>query len=157
MSDAPTDGTVIEALIDGEWHLVYWSENADDMSPYGTPGWAREADRLLMLDLEGWRELPEGEDRTIDDNGEREAAAASAAAAREQIAAADARDARRASRARTAQRRTVLEAKYAALTGTTAPKLFLRGLRAEVRALDRADSLRRLTEVLSTLQDRTTT
>lgn len=153
MSEAPDDGTVIEVLVDGEWHPAYWSESADDMSPHGTPGWAREADRLLMLDLEGWRELPEGDERVIDEYGERASAAAADAAARDEIAAEVARETRRASRAATAQRRTVLEAKYAALTGSPTPKLPLRTLRAQVHALDRADSLRRLSETLTTIRE----
>lgn len=152
MSDAPTDGTVIEACFEGEWHLVYWSEAADDMSPYGTPGWAREDDRLLMLDLEGWRELPDEQERTIDEDGERAHAAADDAASQAADAAQERRVTRRAARTATAQRRELLEARYAALSGSPAPRMPLRLLRTTVLDLDRAHRFQRLGELLSELR-----
>ena len=52
MADAPRNEP-IEALLDGEWLEVEWSQAAWDGSPYGTEGWA--SDGMLTLDLEAWR------------------------------------------------------------------------------------------------------
>lgn len=152
MSTAPADGTVIEALFEGEWFLVYWTDTADDMSPHGTPGWAREDDRLLMVELESWRELPADQERVIDEEGDRALAAAADSDARGADEAQERRDRRRAARAATARNREALEGRYAALTGRAAPQMTVRALRAEVRDLDRADSFHRLEKVLSELR-----
>lgn len=53
---APKDGEVIEALSDGQWREVFWSESADDGSPYGTEGWKTLDHGMVLLDPEGWRE-----------------------------------------------------------------------------------------------------
>lgn len=70
MDEAPTDGTVIEVLIDDYWVRAFWSDHADDMSPYGAPGWAEEESRMIM-DPEAWRE-PEVEGY-VDEYAEAEA------------------------------------------------------------------------------------
>jgi len=59
MSNAPRSGETFEALFEGEWHRVFWSERADDGSPYGTEGFADDETGYIILDLEGWRHLPE--------------------------------------------------------------------------------------------------
>jgi len=63
LESAPRDGSVFEALFDGEWLRVYWSERANDGSPYGTEGFAHEEDgyHLVEDDLEAWRRVPDRE------------------------------------------------------------------------------------------------
>ena len=56
MDTAPMDGEVIEVLSDGKWQLAYWSETADDGSPYGTEGWKTRYYGMVLMDAEGWRE-----------------------------------------------------------------------------------------------------
>lgn len=63
LASAPRDGTVFEALHDGDWLRVYWSEQADDGSPYGTEGFAHEDGgyHIPEDDLEIWRRIPQRE------------------------------------------------------------------------------------------------
>jgi len=63
LESAPRDGTVFEALFAGEWLRVYWSDRADDGSPYGTEGFAHEEGgyHLLEDEFESWRRVPERE------------------------------------------------------------------------------------------------
>jgi len=63
LDSAPRNGTVFEALFDGDWLRVYWSERADDGSPYGTEGFVHEEDgyHLVEDDLEAWRRIPKRE------------------------------------------------------------------------------------------------
>jgi hypothetical protein len=141
MTTAPQDGTVIEGLVDGVWHPMYWSDSADDMSPYGTAGWAHEPDRLLILDVEGWRELPEHDQRLVDEPGIRLAEAEAAAQARIQDEVVRRQKIARERRAASQRNRASLEARYATLFDAEPPKLRMKDLRRQVA---RAEAIRGL-------------
>lgn len=135
MDEAPTDGTVIEAMFDGTWHRVYYTDRANDMSPVGATGWARADDRMLMVDLDGWREVPEGEWHVIDD--EADYANDSMLQATAEAVAADRERARAAQERKSAQQsaRASLEAEYTRHTGADAAHMSLTDLRrANARA-----------------------
>jgi hypothetical protein len=150
MADAPHDGTVIDALVDGEWIPVYWTDHANDMSPYGTTGWAQASDGLHIIDVEGWRDADTNE--VIDDASERRAAAAQAEAARIEDEAVERRRVSAERRERTRQTRALLEDRLAAHTGAPAPHLRMVELRRTVRDLDRQRALETLSRVLANLR-----
>lgn len=150
MADAPQDGTVIDALVDGEWIPVYWTEHANDMSPHGTTGWAQAQDGLYVIDVEGWRDADT--DQVIDDAGERRAAAAEAEAARLADEAAERRRVNAERRERTRLAREYLEQRLSALTGAPAPHMKLVDLRRTVRDLDRQQSLASVGRLLDSLR-----
>lgn len=151
MSAAPTDGTVIEALHDGDWYPVYWSDSAVDMSPYGCEGWAHEPDRLLMVDLEGWRELPDDEARAVDELAQRLSEADEREQARIAGEAAERSRVNAAQRQRTRETREQLEARYERLTGEQPPKMWVAQLRREVSQRQAAQSLADLARLIGTL------
>jgi hypothetical protein len=110
MEDAPRNGEVIEALFEGDWIEVFWSERAEDGSPYGTEGWATFEDRMLILDLEGWR--PAQKDAFVDEGAEDALRIQEA-----QEAIADARRANRKPRRKLSEVKAELEAQHLALFG----------------------------------------
>jgi hypothetical protein len=148
MEDAPTDGEVIEALFEGEWYEVHWSQRAYDGSPYGTKGWATLEDTMLMMDLEGWR--PAADENFVDEDANFRAEAESRAAAEEAKQAeqrkADAARRREASR----RNREYFEEQYKHLTGTdiTAERRPMVQLRREVNALSARNALATLSKVM---------
>jgi hypothetical protein len=111
MEDAPHDGTVIDALFDGEWMQVFWSERADDMSPYGVEGWADRTDRMYISDLEGWK-YPDDYDM-VDEYAEREWLHKED----QEVKAAERREQNRINRAAAAKNRADLEKRYQSMTG----------------------------------------
>lgn len=151
MAGAPQDGTVIDALVDGEWVPVYWTEHANDMSPYGITGWAQANDGMHVIDLDGWRDADT--DQVIDDGSERRAAAAKAEAARLADAASERRRANAERRERTRLAREYLEGRLSALTGAPAPHMKLVDLRRTVRDLGRQQALARAGHLLHSLRD----
>lgn len=55
------NGEIVEVLSEGEWHRVVWGR-ADDMSPYGTTGFAAIDNSNLFFPedlIESWRETIE--------------------------------------------------------------------------------------------------
>ena len=148
MEDAPTDGEVIEALFDGDWYEVHWSQRADDGSPYGTEGWATLEDTMLMPDLEGWR--PAAEENFVDEDANFRAESDFLAAA-EEAKQADQRKADAARRRETSRRnREYLEEQYKSLTGTdvSAERRPMVQLRKEVNALAALNALSSLSKVM---------
>lgn len=67
ITTAPTDGSSIELLVDGQWIQAYWSERAYDGSPYGIEGWAQVEGGYFILDEEAWRPINDsyGEDTEL--------------------------------------------------------------------------------------------
>ena len=148
MEDAPTDGEVIEALFDGEWYEVHWSQRAYDGSPYGAEGWATLEDTMLMPDLEGWR--PAAEENFVDEDANFRAESDFLAAA-EEAKQADQRKADAARRRETSRRnREYLEEQYKSLTGTdvSAERRPMVQLRKEVNALAALNALSSLSKVM---------
>lgn len=148
MEDAPTDGEVIEALFDGDWYEVHWSQRADDGSPYGTEGWATLEDTMLMPDLEGWR--PAAEENFVDEAADSRAEAEFLAAAEQAKQAAqrkaDAARRREASRSN----RNYFEERYKILTGTdvSGEQRPMVQLRREVKALSARNALATISKVI---------
>lgn len=115
MDSAPTDGTVIELLVDGDWHEAYWSADAYDGSPYGTEGWATVEDHYLVLDAEKWK--PSESDIIVDEDAERMAFLKEREAARLADEARERRKAAARTRERTRRNREYAEDRYKTLTG----------------------------------------
>lgn len=129
MEDAPRSGEVIEALFEGDWIEVFWSERAEDGSPYGTEGWAVYEDRMLILDLEGWR--PAQKDAFVDEGAEDALRIQEA-----QEAIADARRANRKPRRKLSEVKTELEAQHLEIFGEdiTGTKYSVPVVRSKIKA-----------------------
>lgn len=136
IAEAPRDGTVIEALSDGDWYQVYWSESAYDGSPYGSEGWKDRFEGLLVLDLEAWRAREDHE--VVDEAGDLRRDADEAEAALSSELREERKRLRQVSRQRTAEKRSRLERRLSGFTGEhiATAKLPLRTLEARLRPLE---------------------
>lgn len=140
----PQDGTVVELLVEGEWITAYWDEQADDMSPYGTPGFADEENRLLILDFEDWRLT----DRFVDAEGDRRREHEEIEEGKRLDAAQARREARKEAKERTERTRAHLVERFTKLSGEEPTDTSIRALRREVGRLDRIASMESLGKIM---------
>lgn len=140
----PQDGTVVELLVEGEWITAYWDEQADDMSPYGCPGFASEEDRLLILDFDDWRLT----DRFVDAEGDRRREHGEIEEGKRLDAAQARREARAMAKERTERTRAHLIERFTKHTGEAPTDTSIHSLRREVSHLDRAASFADLGKIM---------
>lgn len=140
----PQDGTVVELLVEGEWISAYWDEQADDMSPYGCPGFADEENRLLILDFEDWRLT----DRFVDAEGDRRREHEEIEEGKRLDAAQARREARKEAKERTERTRAHLIERFTKLSGEAPTDTSIRSLRREVGRLDRIASMESLGKIM---------
>lgn len=140
----PQDGTVVELLVEGEWITAYWDEQADDMSPYGTPGFADEENRLLILDFEDWRLT----DRFVDAESDRRREHEEIEEGKRLDAAQARREARKEAKERTERTRAHLVERFTKLSGEAPTDTSIRALRREVGRLDRIASMESLGKIM---------
>lgn len=133
----PEDGTVVELLVEGEWIAAYWDTQADDMSPYGTPGFADEENRMLILDFDDWRLT----DRFFDADAERAREYEELEEGRRLDAAQKRREDRAAARERTEQRRAYLIERYRTLAKEEPKTTNIRPLSRMVAQMESARAL----------------
>lgn len=150
IADAPANGEVIELLIEGSWMHAYWTESANDMSPFGISGWASYEDNMYIPEdiIESWRYSD-----SIDDYHDDQAINDARLAEEQERLDGIRKDRNRAAREKTLQNRKDWEQRYKEVVGTDieGQKMKIADIRKAVNAKLAERSLRLASELFASI------